>query len=154
MEIDNSRVVDERTATERYEASIAEIATGPWSGRFMTRLGYGLQLEATRHEMLLIRRLEDRLLFHPGGGNMANPPHFRPEGSDLTLVGNCKGEDVPDPDNYSPTIHADRLEDVWWRLARRIPDIADGELFTGYAGLSFKLTPADRYLRSAGDTVR
>ncbi len=154
MEIDNGRVVDERTATEQYEASIVEIATGPWSGRFMTRLGYDLPLEATRHEMLFILRLEDRLPFHPGGGDMANPTHFRPRDSDLTLVGNCNAEDVSDPDNYGPTMHADQFEDVWWRLAGRIPDIADGELFTGYAGLGFKLTPADRYLRSAGDTVR
>ena len=63
------------------------------------------------------------------------PDLLRPEGSDLTLVGNGNDEDIADPDDYSPSIHADHLEDVWLRLARRIPDIADGELFTGYAGL-------------------
>ena len=66
---------------------------------------------------------------------MANLTYFRPEGSDLTLVGNGNAEDIANPDEYSPTIHADHLEDVWLRLARRLPDIADGELFTGYAGL-------------------
>ena len=135
VEIENGRVVAVNTATERYEAPIVVIATGPWSGRFMARLGYDLPLEATRHEVFLIRRPMDRLPFHPGGGDMANLTYFRPEGSDLTLVGNGNAEDVADPDDYSPTIHADHLEDVWLRLARRIPDIADGELFTGYAGL-------------------
>ena len=135
VEIANGRVVAVRTATERYEAPIVVIATGPWSGRFMNRIGYDLPLEATRHEVFLIRRPMDRLPFHPGGGDMANLTYFRPEGSDLTLVGNGNAEDVADPDDYSPTIHADHLEDVWLRLARRIPHIADGELFTGYAGL-------------------
>ena len=135
MEIESGRVVAVNTATERYEAPIVVIATGPWSGRFMARLGYDLPLEATRHEVFLIRRPMDRLPFHPGGGDMANLTYFRPEGSDLTLVGNGNAEDVADPDDYSPTIHANHLEDVWLRLARRIPDIADGELFTGYAGL-------------------
>ena len=135
VEIENGRVVAVRTATERYETPIAVIATGPWSGRFMARLGYDLPLEATRHEVFLIRRPMDKLPSHPGGGDMANLTYFRPEGSDLTLVGNGNDEEIADPDDYSPTIHADHLEDVWLRLARRIPDIADGEFFTGYAGL-------------------
>ena len=135
VEIENNRVVAVRTTTERYETPIAVIATGPWSGRFMKKLGYDLPLEATRHEVFLIRRPMDKLPNHPGGGDMANLTYFRPEGSDLTLVGNGNAEDIANPDEYSPTIHADHLEDVWLRLARRLPDIADGELFTGYAGL-------------------
>jgi glycine/D-amino acid oxidase-like deaminating enzyme len=135
VEIEDNRVVSVRTANERYETPIAVIATGPWSGRFMKKLGYDLPLEATRHEVFLIRRPMDKLPNHPGGGDMANLTYFRPEGSDLTLVGNGNAEDVANPDEYSPTIHADHLEDVWLRLAKRLPDIADGELFTGYAGL-------------------
>jgi len=135
VEIEDNRVVAVRTANERYETPIAVIATGPWSGRFMKKLGYDLPLEATRHEVFLIRRPMDKLPNHPGGGDMANLTYFRPEGSDLTLVGNGNAEDVANPDEYSPTIHADHLEDVWLRLAKRLPDIADGELFTGYAGL-------------------
>ncbi len=135
VEIENNRVVAVRTATERYETPIAAIATGPWSGRFMKKLGYDLPLEATRHEVFLIRRPMDTLPHHPGGGDMANLTYFRPEASDLTLVGNGNAEDIANPDEYSPTIHADHLEDVWLRLAKRLPDIADGELFTGYAGL-------------------
>lgn len=135
IEIVGGRVAAVRTAAQRYETPIAVIATGPWSGRFMKRLGRDLPLEATRHEVFLIRRPIDRLPHHPGGGDMANLTYFRPEGSDLTLVGNGNAEDIADPDDYSPTIHSDHLEDVWLRLARRMPDIADGELFTGYAGL-------------------
>ena len=84
VEIADGRVVAVRTGTERYETPLAVIATGPWSGRFLARLGYDLPLEATRHEVFLIRRPMDRLPFHPGGGDMANLTYFRPEGSAIS----------------------------------------------------------------------
>ncbi|MBM3933783.1 MAG: FAD-binding oxidoreductase [SAR202 cluster bacterium] len=135
VEIKNGKVVAVETATERYETNTAVIATGPWSGRFMRKLGFDLPLEATRHEVFLLRRKLDQLPFHPGGGDMANLVYFRPEGSDLTLVGNGNAEDVANPDNYNPKYGTEHLEDVWLRLSKRLPAIADAEIFTGYAGL-------------------
>ena len=135
VEVRNGRVAAVLTENERYETDAAVVATGPWSSRFMAKLGYNLPLEATRHEVFLLRRPMDRLPFHPGGADMANLTYFRPEGSDLTLVGNGNAEEVADPDDYNPRSTTDHLQDVWLRLARRLPDIADGELFTGYAGL-------------------
>ena len=71
---------------------------------------------------------------------MSNLIYFRPEGSDLTLVGNGNREEGADPDAYSSRVGMDFVEDIWARLAKRIPDIADGEFFTGYAGL-YTTTP-------------
>ena len=82
----------------------------------------------------------DELPFHPGGADMRNLTYFRPEGSDLTLVGNGNAEENADPDTYNPRPSMDYLQDVWLRLARRLPAIADGEYFTGYAGL-YTTTP-------------
>ena len=135
VDIQNGRVVAVTTAGERYETPIAVVSTGPWSSRFLAKLGIDLPLEATRHEVFLIRRPMDRLPSHPGGADMANLTYFRPEGADLTLVGNGNVEDNADPDSYNPRPSMDYLEDVWLRLTRRIPDMADGEFFTGYAGL-------------------
>ena len=83
----------------------------------------------------MIRQPMDRIPFHPGGADMANLTYFRPEGADLTLVGNGNVEEAVDPDTYNPRPTMDHLEDVWLRLTKRLPDIADGEFFTGYAGL-------------------
>ena len=135
VDVSGGKVVAVTTATERYETDIAVVATGPWSSRFMSRLGFDLPLEATRHEVFLLRRPMDKLAFHPGGADMANLTYFRPEGSDLTLVGNGNAKDIADPDDYNPRHNTDHLQDVWLRLARRLPEIADAELYTGYAGL-------------------
>ncbi len=135
IEIANNRVTAVITEKERYETPIAVVATGPWSSRFLGNIGIDLPLEATRHEVFLLRRPMDRLPFHPGGGDMSNLTYFRPEGSDLTLVGNGNREENANPDTYNPRPSMDYLEDVWLRLAKRIPDIADAEFFTGYAGL-------------------
>ena len=135
VEIRSGRVVAVTTAGERYETPIAVVATGPWSSRFLTKLGIDLPLEATRHEVFFIRRPMDKVPSHPGGADMANLTYFRPEGSDLTLVGNGNAEDVVDPDTYNPRPTTAHLEDVWLRLAKRIPDIAEGAFSTGYAGL-------------------
>ena len=71
---------------------------------------------------------------------MSNLTYFRPEGSDLTLVGNGNVEEEADPDSYNQKPSMDYLENVWQRLANRMPDMVDGELFTGYAGL-YTTTP-------------
>ena len=135
VEVRDDRVVAVVTANERYETPIAVLATGPWSARFLPKLGIDLPLEATRHEVFFIRRPTDLIPTHPGGADLANLTYFRPEGSDLTLVGNGNVEHEVDPDTYNPKPTMEYVEDIWMRLARRIPDMADGEFFTGYAGL-------------------
>ena len=140
VEISGGKVVAVTTSTERYETPIAVVATGPWSSRFLKTIDIKLPLKATRHEVFLLRRPMERVPFHPGGGDMSNLIYFRPEGSDLTLVGNGNREEDTDPDTYNPRLSMDFVEDIWPRLAKRIPAIEDAELFTGYAGL-YTTTP-------------
>ena len=140
VEVSNGRVVAVTTERERYETPVAVVATGPWSSRFLKKLDIDLPLEATRHEVFLLRRPMERIPFHPGAADMANLIYFRPEGSDLTLVGNGNREEGADPDAYNPRVSMSFLEDIWRRLARRIPHIEDAEFSTGYAGL-YTTTP-------------
>ena len=140
VEIRNGRVRAVVTEMERYETPIAVVATGPWSARFLGRLGIDLPLLPTRHEVFLLRRPMESVPFHPGGGDMANLIYFRPEGRDLTLVGNGNREEEADPDAYNSRVSTDFVEDIWPRLAKRIPAMADAQLFTGYAGL-YTTTP-------------
>ena len=135
VEVRGDRVTAVVTANERYKTPVAVLATGPWSARFLPKLGIDVPLEATRHEVFFIRRPMDALPWHPGGADLANLTYFRPEGADLTLVGNGNVEHEVDPDEYNPKPTMDYVEDIWMRLAKRVPAVADGEFFTGYAGL-------------------
>jgi len=120
----------------RIETGIAVIATGPWSARFLTSHGIEAPLMATRHEVLHFRRPLDLVPYHPGGADISNRIYFRPEGQELTLVGNGNHSDpVEDPEVFAQRASAAFIQDVWQRLARRIPPIADAELAAGYAGL-------------------
>ena len=134
---DGSRVTAVTTAAgQRIETDIAVVATGPWSARFLTAHGIDAPLQATRHEVLHFRRPLDLVPYHPGGADITNRIYFRPEGQELTLVGNGNHSDlVDDPEVFAQRASPDFIQDVWQRLARRIPPIADAELAAGYAGL-------------------
>ncbi len=140
IEVEAGRVTGVRTHNETYSTDTAVIATGPWSSRFLAHLDIDLPLLATRHEVILIRRSETGVGHHPGGGDMANLIYFRPEADNLTLVGNGNREEEADPDTYNQRASTDYVQDVWSRLALRIPGIADGQLAHGYAGL-YTTTP-------------
>ena len=138
--VDGGRVSAVRTERETYATDTAVIATGPWTSRFLRHLGIALPLAPTRHEVILIRRSETGVGHHPGGGDMANLIYFRPEADNLTLVGNGNREEEADPDAYNRRAGSDFVQDVWGRLANRIPGIEDGHLAHGYAGL-YTTTP-------------
>lgn len=138
--VDGGRVSAVRTERETYATDTAVIATGPWTSRFLRHLGIALPLTPTRHEVILIRRSETGVGHHPGGGDMANLIYFRPEADNLTLVGNGNREEEADPDTYNQRADMDFVQDVWGRLANRIPGIEDGQLAHGYAGL-YTTTP-------------
>ncbi|MDA1348784.1 MAG: FAD-binding oxidoreductase [Chloroflexi bacterium] len=135
VETSGGRVVAVKTEKERYETPIAVVATGPWSPRFLPKLGLDLPLEATRHEVFLLKRPPDPVPAHPGVADLSNLTYFRQEGSDLTLLGNGNVEDVVDPDNYNPRPGMDHLQDLWVRLTKRVPAMESAEFFTGFAGL-------------------
>ncbi len=135
VEVSGGRVTAVVANGERIETERAIVATGPWSRRFLLDHGIDLPLQATRHEVIHLRRPPD-IPYHPGGGDIANLIYFRPESTDLTLIGNGNLEDdVDDPEVYAQRASQGFIAEVWGRIARRIPAMADAEFATGYAGL-------------------
>ena len=135
VEVSGGRVTAVAVNGERIETERAIVATGPWSRRFLLNHGIDLPLQATRHEVIHLRRPPE-VPYHPGGGDIANLIYFRPEGSDLTLIGNGNLEDdVDDPEVYAQRASQSFIGEVWGRIARRIPAMAGAEFATGYAGL-------------------
>lgn len=151
IQIESGRVTGVETTTEVYRTPLVVVATGPWSGRFLARVGIDLPLKATRHEVILLRR-GPNLTWHPGAADMANLTYFRPEGTDLTLVGNGNREEEANPDAYNSRASMDYAGDVWGRLARRMPGIENAEMFTGYAGL-YTTTPDQHPVVDSADGI-
>ena len=120
-----SKTIVVSTVSEQYESDIVVLATGPWSGQFLSGIGINLPLLPTRHEVFLLKRDLDMIPFHPGGGDMTNLTYFRPEGKDLTLVGNGNEEEVVDPDTYNQKYTLSYAEEVWNRLSKRMPGISE-----------------------------
>ena len=134
---DGSRVVAVNTVSgARIQTGVAVVATGPWSPAFLASHGIVAPLVATRHEVLHFRRPLDAVPHHPGGADIGNRIYFRPEGQDMTLVGNGNhSEVVNDPEVFAQRASPSFIQDVWQRLTLRIPPMADAELAAGYAGL-------------------
>ena len=136
IQVSNGQVTGVKTGDEAIETSTAVVATGPWSRRFLLQHGIDLPLEATRHEVIHLKRPVDLTPHHPGGGDIANMVYFRPEGTALTLVGNGNIEQVvEDPEIFAQRPTQSFIQEVWSRITRRIPLLADAEFSTGYAGL-------------------
>lgn len=135
VELSGDRITAVTTDTDRIETETAVVAAGPWTARLMHGIGYDLPLRATRHEVFLLKRSLERLPFHPGGGDMANLCYFRPEGADLTLVGNGNITSEADPDAYPSGVSMDYVADIWPRVVRRVPALESAEFAHGYAGL-------------------
>ena len=136
IEMAGGKVTAVKTRDEVIETATAVVATGPWSRRFLLQHGIDLPLEATRHEVIHLKRPLNLLPHHPGGGDIANMIYFRPEGTDLTLVGNGNIEQtVEDPEVFAQRPTQSFIQEVWSRIARRIPVMEHAEFSTGYAGL-------------------
>ena len=136
VEIRGNRITAVVTCKGRVATDRVVIATGPWSQRFLLSQGIDLPLKATRHEVVHFRRGAEGPAYHPGGGDIINRIYFRPEGSDLTLVGNGNMEEViEDPEIFAQRASPGFIQEIWTRLANRIPALADAEFGTGYAGL-------------------
>ncbi len=153
VEVSGGRVTAVLTSEGRIATDWAVIATGPWSRRFLLKQGIDLPLEATRHEVVHLRRGPDGPAQHPGGGDIINQIYFRPEGSDLVLVGNGNMEDViEDPEIFAQRASPGFIQEIWTRLARRVPSLADAEFSTGYAGL-YTSTPDSHPIMDAVDGI-
>ena len=120
------------------ETPLAVVAAGPWSSRLLQPHGLHVPLDPVRHQVIMVRRPEHRLPTHPIVGDIAQEFSFRPNSTDLTLIG--VGEDYVDVDDYNQGVDPQTVEESLAKLAHRMPAIADGYFRGGWSGL-FTVTP-------------
>ncbi len=114
------------------------IAAGPWSRQLLKKLDLDLPLETTRHQVVMVRRPEGLLPSHPTVGDIAQEFSFRPDSTDLTLIG--IGEEAVDVEGYNQGVDPATVEEAITKLVNRMPAMAEGYFRGGWSGL-FTITP-------------
>ena len=126
------------TAEGRIETSTVVLAAGPWSRPLLLPMEINLPLDTVRHQILIMRRPEAAIPSHPGVGDIAQEFSFRPDSTNLTLVGG--GEDQADPDTYNQGVDMPMVEEYTAKLVHRMPAMYEGVFRGGWSGL-FTITP-------------
>ena len=138
--IRSNRVTEVVTDTERYDTENAIVATGPWSGEFLHKLGLNLPLKPTLAEVFVLRVQNTSNGRGPGGSDRSNNIFFRPAGTDMILVGGNETPGEIDPDAYPQEPAQETVIRNWQALSRRVPSMEHAEFFKGYTGV-YTTTP-------------
>ena len=138
IEIAGGRVRSVTTGRGTIETPVAVVATGPWARDTFSKLGVDIPLETTRHQVIAIRRPEDIIPTHPIVGDIAQEISFRPEHTDLTLIG--VGDAAADPETYDQGVDMAIAADAFTKLVRRMPGMSQGYFRGGWSGL-FTVSP-------------
>ncbi|MFQ6028852.1 MAG: NAD(P)/FAD-dependent oxidoreductase [Dehalococcoidia bacterium] len=138
IEVAGGRVQAVHTQQGRVATPVAVVAAGPWSRQVLASVGVDLPLETVRHQVALTTRPVDRIPAHPIVGDIAQSFSFRPDGSNITMVG--FGEEEVDPETYNQGVDLSEMAGVFERLIRRMPAMTDSYFRGGWSGL-FTTTP-------------
>ena len=134
----NGKVVGVTTDQGTIETPKVLIAAGPWAHRILQDVGVEVSLKTIRHQIVRVDRPQSTLPSHPAVGDIAQEFSFRPDSTNLTLVG--IGEELVDAGNYNQGVDSDIVEEAIVKLVYRMPAMYEGRFLGGWAGL-FTVTP-------------
>ncbi len=139
VEVTGGKVSAVITPDGRVETPIAVVAVGPWSRPLLAKIGVEVPLETVRHQVVMLRRPQDRLAEHPIIGDVVNDLSARPDVGNLTLIGVGEDEEA-DPDSYNQGVDMPMVERAFANLTKRIPEMSHALFRGGWSGL-FTTTP-------------
>ena len=139
VEINGDRVSAVLTEDDRIETPIAVVATGPWSGPFLSSIGVDVPLRPIRHQVIMLRRPQDIVPDHPIIGDVVYDMSPRPDVGNITLIGVGEDEDA-EPESFNQGVDMPMVERSFANLTRRMPGMASALFRGGWSGL-FTTTP-------------
>jgi len=138
---ENGRVTGVDTSQGQFAAPIVLIAANAWSRPLLQSVGQDLPIYGERHEVAVAERPPALANGHMTILDGAMDLYFRPEGSNLTLIGTGTGT-PDDPDTYSETTSPAHIERVGERISKRFPAMHDAGVRRSLAGI-YDMTPDD-----------
>ena len=139
VEITGDRVSAVLTEDGRIETPIAVVATGPWSGPFLSSIGVDVPLRPIRHQVVMLRRPQDIVPDHPIIGDVVHDMSPRPDVGNITLIGVGEDEDA-EPETFNQGVDMPMVERTFENLTKRMPGMASALFRGGWSGL-FTTTP-------------
>jgi sarcosine oxidase, subunit beta len=128
---------------KHHQADVVCVVAGPWTDRLLKPLGAPIGIRSERAQIAFFKR--SAALRHCGCIDTISGSYFRPQGTDLTLIGlgDVKAEYEPDPDGFREENDADFVSEVAERLAHRIPAMEGAPYGRGHAGI-YDVSPDSR----------
>ena len=139
IEVTGGKVTAAVTSEGRVATSTVVVAAGPWSGPLLAKVGVDVPLRPLRHQVIMLRRPEDKVPEHPIFADVANGLSARPDTGGLTMVGFGEEEFVG-PDEYNQSVDMPAVELAFAKVADRMPGMSEALFRGGWSGL-FTITP-------------
>lgn len=137
------------TSKGAFSAPIVVDAAGAWAARVAALAGMTIPVVVWRHDTAYLGAPPSVPVPFPVVIDDANSMYFRPEGTELVLVGLEDDNEIDgSPDRETDTAAADFPERVTDRIIRRIPGLRDGTFRSAHSGQD-GLTPDQRPILGA-----
>ncbi len=143
------RVTGVETTRGSFSAPIVVNAAGAWAGRVAALAGLEIPISVWRHDTAYLGLAGAAARPIPVVIDAPNAMYFRPEGSELILVGlEDDGDFGSSPDRQTAEAAPDLPERVAERICRRLPAMVDATFRTAHSGQD-GITPDQRPLLGA-----
>jgi glycine/D-amino acid oxidase-like deaminating enzyme len=109
------------------------VAAGPWTRGLALTAGVDLPIHVERHIVATFRW--DGAPHVPMHADIVGGYYFRPEGSELFLVGPLHAAPEADPDDFSPRVTEDEVRELSEAVVRRSPGLDRSTVHGGWASL-------------------
>jgi sarcosine oxidase subunit beta len=148
IELEGSSVVAVSTERGRIAAPTVVCAAGAWSKQIAAWAGETLPIEPLRRQIIVTEPIADLDPHTPFTIDFATSFYFHAEGKGL-LMGSPERTDSW---GFDQSRDADWLEDLAECMERRVPDLGDIGIQSGWAGL-YEMTPDHNAVIGRSDTV-
>ena len=133
--VDGDHVAGVETERGPFAAPVVVDAAGAWAASIARTVGVEVPVEAWRHDTAYFGLPDGHTTDFPIVIDEINESYFRPEGTEMMLVGLEGGNEVGgSPDRPLSALRPDHVEEMVRRVCARVPWMADGTLRTGHGG--------------------
>jgi len=142
IKVEHGKVASVVTKEMEISTRLVVNAAGPWARRVGRMVGIDLPLEASRHQIAIIRRVQESEATHAVYGDFVHGIYLRPESGALSLLGSLgfSEEEWVDPDQYRRDVDFSFVNEASERLCQRFPSMMTSLSQGGWTGL-YTVTP-------------